>query len=54
MHPCMNDVNDGCLTRCEGTSEKILRVPGRNGPHHLRNTRVNSTPFHKNHESYIP
>lgn len=31
MHLCVNDVDDGCLAiNYEGTSEKILRIPGRN------------------------
>ena len=34
---CVNDVNDGCLASCEGTTETIFRVPGKNRTHNLRN-----------------
>ena len=33
MHPCVNDVNDGCLATGEGTTKKGFRVPGRNRTH---------------------
>ena len=37
MHPCVNDVNDGCLAMGGGTTERRFRFPGRNSSHDLCN-----------------
>ena len=37
MDQYINDVNDGCLATCEGTTETIFRVSGKNQTHNLHN-----------------